>query len=155
MEMRKPTQELEDIVFAHKVFAQGGEELGYGFVTVSGTLTGKGLAYPNNTYAVSCLKQYNACFVSNVEQIGRNQIGRMENPFAYPIVKWTSDEIIAEGAWSLCFKVTITIDRKAESLLWVEEPINQTKPNCKDANTTIRKYSIEDSPRWKKMSGNK
>jgi hypothetical protein len=23
---------------------------------------------------------------------------------------------------------------------------NQTKPSCKDADTTIRKYSIEDAP---------
>jgi hypothetical protein len=79
----------------------------------------------------------------------------MENPGDYPIVKWNDYEVIAqeEPTLSGCFRVTITINRKRETLLWVEEPINQTKPSCKDADTTIRKYSIEDSPRWKQISG--
>jgi hypothetical protein len=45
----------------------------------------------------------------------------------------------------------LTIDRKRKALLWVEEPTNQTKPNCKDADTTIRKYSIEDAPAWTRV----
>jgi hypothetical protein len=122
-------------------------------VAISGTLTGKGLAYPNNTYVVSCNKEWKACFVSFVEQIGHNQIGRMEYPYPYPIVKWNNSEIIAQEEPNLfgCFRVTITIDRPSKALLWLEEPINQTKPNCKNADTNIRKYSIEDSLAWQAM----
>jgi hypothetical protein len=71
----------------------------------------------------------------------------------YPIVKWNDYEVIAqeEPTLSGCFRVTITINRKRETLLWVEEPINQTKPSCKDADTTIRKYSIEDKS-WSRKS---
>ncbi len=59
-----------------------------------------------------------------VEQIGRDQIGRMQNPAAYPIVKMNQYEVVAQEEAPLfgCFRVTITIDRKAEQLLWLEEP---------------------------------
>ncbi len=36
-------------------------------------------------------------------------------------------------------------------MLWVEEPVNQTKPFCKDAKNETRKFTIEDSPAWKKL----
>jgi hypothetical protein len=65
-------------------------------VGISGTLTGKDMAYPNNTYAISCIREAKACFVSYVQQIGHDQIGRMENPSAYPIVKWTEYEVVAQ-----------------------------------------------------------
>jgi hypothetical protein len=68
----KPTED-DQIVFAGKAFydsKQSGMDL---LVAISGTLTGKGLAYPNNTYAVSCDKEYKGCFVSFVQQIGHNQ----------------------------------------------------------------------------------
>jgi len=154
----KPAQD-DSILFAPKNFYDSKEkQLGeFGYVAISGTLTGKGLGYPNNTHAVSCIGAYKACFISSVSQIGHDQIGRMDNPYAYPIVKWTEYEVVAQDEPSLigCLRVTITIDRKSEALLWLEEPINQTKPNCKDADTTIRKYSIEDPPGWKRMRGNK
>jgi hypothetical protein len=153
-------QEPDDqIVFAAKNFVDLNKVAGteFGSVAISGTLTGKGLGYPNNTYAVSCSKEWNACFVSFVEQIGYNQIGRMEYPYPYPIVKWNNYEVIAQEEPNPigCFRTTITIDRKSEALLWLREPINQTKPNCKDADTTIRKYSIENPPHWKQLRGSR
>jgi hypothetical protein len=156
-DVRKPPPPDDQLVFAPKNFYDARMDIGnkdreFGRVYISGTLTGKGLAYPNNTYAISCIHKFDSCFVASVQQIGHDQIGRMDNPYEYPIVKWTEYEVVAQEEPSLfgCFRVTITIDRKRESLLWVEEPINQTKPSCKDADTTIRKYSIEDSPRWKR-----
>jgi hypothetical protein len=155
---RKSAQD-DPILFGPKNFYDSKEkQLGeFGYVGISGTLTGKELGYPNSTYAVACIGAYKACFVAYVEQIGRNHIGRMENPAAYPIVKWTEYEVVAQDEPSslACFRVTMTIDRKREALLWLEEPINQTKPSCKDADTTVRKYSIEDPPGWKQMRGNK
>jgi hypothetical protein len=69
-----------DIMFAPKNFYDTSE-----FVAVSGTLSGDDLAYPNNTYAFSCTKQSQQCWVSSIEQIGANQIGRMDNP-----IRWIS-----------------------------------------------------------------
>jgi hypothetical protein len=154
LDKHKPPQDEQQIVFAQKNFAQLEQ---FGYVGISGTLTGKDMAYPNNTYAISCIREYKACFVSYVQQIGHDQIGRMENPSAYPIVKWTEYVVVAqeEPGPIGCIRVTITIDRKREELLWMEEPINQTKPSCKNADTTIRKYSVEDSPGWKRIFGKK
>jgi hypothetical protein len=95
------------------------------WVRVSGTLTGENMA--NNTYGFLCIKEQNTCFISYVNEIGSNRTGRIDT-YTIPIVKWTNYEVI----------------------LWVDEPINQTKPHCKDARTTIRKFSIEDPPQVKK-----
>jgi hypothetical protein len=72
-----------------------------------------------------------------------------------PIRKWNEYEVIAsddtyEGpnAWQ-CQKTTITISRKTQTTLWVEEPINQTRPTCAHADTQLHKFTIEESPAWK------
>jgi hypothetical protein len=74
-----------------------------------------------------------------------------------PIRKWNEYEVIAsddayEGptAWQ-CQKTTITISRKTKTALLVEEPINQTRPACAKADTQLHKYTIEDSPGWKRL----
>jgi hypothetical protein len=145
------------IVFAAKFFADGKKWHQDEFVTISGTLTGDGMAYPNNTYNVGCYRDRNECVVASVEQIGRNQIGRMEVPLIFPIIKWGEYEIVAadEPSEIQCAKATITIERDEGSLLWVEEPINQTRPFCKYADTKLVKYTMESSPAWTKVFGEK
>lgn len=122
------------------------------FVNVSGTLTGKGLAYQNNTYSMGCYRDQKQCWLTYIEQIGPNQIGRMDAPYAYEIKQWSTREIVAgdEGTFG-CFKTTITINRDLKELLWVQEPVNQTQSLCKDADTSIRKYTIEDFPRQRAL----
>jgi hypothetical protein len=101
----------EQIVFAPKNFYDTKQSGEFGLVAISGTLTGKGLGNPNNTYAVTCTKEWKACFISYVEQIGHNQIGRIQDPYSYPIVKWNDFEVIAQEEPSMfgCARVTITI----------------------------------------------
>jgi hypothetical protein len=156
-DVRRP-EAADNIIFAAKSFYDSkrfGDD--FGLVSISGTLTGKDLAYPNNTYSVSCHRDYKACFVATIEQIGHDQIGRMQSPVLYPIVKWNDYEIVAQDEVSTltCSRVTFTINRSSEELLWVEEPTNQTKSSCKFADTNIRKYIIEDSPGWKRLFGKK
>jgi hypothetical protein len=151
-------QEGDDqIVFAAKNFYDNNQDAAYGMVIISGTLTGEGLAYPNNTYSVGCEKGPQICTVSSIEQIGPKQIGRLDGPWIYPIVKWDPYEIVAseEPNTFVCAKVTITIERKERTLLWVEEPINQTRPICEHADTKVRKYTLEDSLGWKRLFGKK
>jgi hypothetical protein len=123
------------------------------FVVVSGTLTGPDMAYPNNTYNVSCYQELKQCWSSNVEAIGEKQIGRLGPPSEFDIRSWTKNEIVAgyDSPFG-CVKTTITISRTSQVLLWVEEPVNQTKPFCKDARNATRKMTIEDSPGWKRLN---
>jgi hypothetical protein len=121
-------------------------------VMISGTLTGDGLAYPNNTYSMACFQDRKECWMTSVEAIGDKQIGRMDAPYEYEIRKWTPYEIVAayDGSFG-CYKITITIQRKSQDVLWVEEPINQAQPQCVKSETKIRKFTIEDSPGWKRV----
>jgi hypothetical protein len=143
--------EDDDLIFAPKNFADFGDSV----VGISGTLTGDGIGYKNNTYAIACYKERRACFISSIEQIGARQIGRMDYPYSYPIVKWDAYEVIAAEEPSMfgCNKATITTVRKRETALWVREPINQTRPECKDSDTRFYKWTIEDSLGWKRMHG--
>lgn len=121
-------------------------------VAVSGTLTGPGMAYPNNTYSIGCYRDLKECWLTYVDAIGGLLIGRMDAPSAYDIKSWTANEIVAGyDAPFGCYKTTITIERATKEVLWVEEPVNQTKPFCKDTENKIRKFSIEDSPGWKRV----
>jgi len=140
----------DDIAFAPKNFADQGE-----FVGVSGTLTGSDIAYKNNSYAIACFKDRNECLVTSIEQIGPNRIGRLQYPYGYPIVIWTPAQIVAseEASTFGCSKVTITITRKTETALWVEEAINQTTPQCMNSDGKIRKYTIEQSIGSKRLNG--
>jgi hypothetical protein len=144
-ERNKDTGDMT-IIFAPKNYYDS-EQL----VAISGTLTGPGMAYPNNTYSIACFQDRKECWMTYVDAIGGQQVGRMDAPSEYDIRSWTKNEIVAayDGAFG-CFKTTITISRATEQLLWVEEPVNQTKPFCKDAENKIRKFSIEDSPGWKR-----
>ena len=144
--------EHPQIVFDTKAFFDSGDG-GYGSVYIAGTLTGDGVAYKNNTVAVTCYQERMQCLTTSIEQIGPNQVGRLESPETYSVAKWTPYEIVATrdpGAVD-CRRVTISIVRKSEMALWVEEPINQSSAACKNADTKILKWTIEDSPAWKAL----
>lgn len=146
---REPDQQ---IIFAAKAYYESPGQ-GPGSVYIAGTLTGEGVAYPNNTTAIVCDEVRKECLTYSIEQIGPNQVGRLASPLSYPIVRWGRDEIVASGEGDAidCSRATITIVRKSETVVWVTEPINQSEARCKNSNTKIMKWTIEDSPRWAAM----
>jgi hypothetical protein len=108
------------------------------------------IAYKNNTYSIMCIETELDCSVASVAQIGWKQIGTIDGPIIYPIKRWTKDhEVIAEADYSPCSRITITLDRTTETVLWVETPINQTTIACLNADTAVRKATLEASPRWR------
>jgi hypothetical protein len=117
------------------------------FVNISGTLTGDGVDYPNNTNNIICHKDSKICLVSSIEQIGFNQVGRIASPESYDIKKWDSDKIIATRG-DPCDDVTITILLRSEVVAWVREPIRQPSALCANPSTKIYKWTIENSPGW-------
>ena len=53
---------------------------------------------------------------------------------------WQDDRLVAGFESQLsCLKTTITIERSTKQVPWVEEPVNQTLPLCKDAENKMRK----------------
>lgn len=146
----------QQIMFAPKAFYDSDQTTGEGFVYISGTLSGDGVAYKNNTVAVTCYKDRMECLTSSIEQIGPNQVSRLDQPTSYPITKWDTYEIVATGLVTSmsCRKDTISIVRKSESAVWVEEPINQSSAACINAGTRFLKLTIEDSPGWKALHTN-
>lgn len=138
----------DDILFSNKNFTDLGDSIG-----ISGTLTGDGLAYKNNTYSIFCLKDRQECLIASIEQIGDRQIGRLDYAYSIPIAKWGADEVVAvqETSDLVCWKTTITITRKTETTLWVEEPINRSRSGCQKADDKIKRYAIDDSLGWKKL----
>jgi hypothetical protein len=125
------------------------------YITVNGTMAGDNEAYPNSTYGIRCFKNQKLCWIAFVEQIAdqpKLAVSHMNGPYAVTVVEWTPYEVVAgDDGSDGCVKTTITISRKTKELLWVEEPVNQTQPFCKDEDTKIRKRWIEDSPTMKKL----
>jgi hypothetical protein len=138
----------EHVKFAPKSFFDHQESVG-----ISGTLTGPNLGWKTNTFAITCIKELNHCIVASVQAIGDNHIGRMDNPYLIPIIKWNDYEVVAqeEMPMSGCIRVTFTMSRKQQTALWIEEPVNQTTAMCAKSDGTYRKYTIEDPPWWKEM----
>jgi hypothetical protein len=147
----------DDIIFASKFFFDSAENapvpMSDAVVTVKGTLSGEGVANKNNTFNISCEKNRMECSVYSIDQIGRNQVGSLWGPTIYVITKWDAYEIIAKlGDDALdCAKATISLERKSKTALWVQEPINQARAFCKNADNRIYKWTIEDPPVWKAM----
>jgi hypothetical protein len=106
------------------------------------------MAYKNNLHSIDCSPE--ECIVAGIEQIGPQQAW-MDGPYLYAIKRWTDDgEVVAELR-APCGRVTITLDRRTESVLWVEVPINPTEIYCKNADTSIRKATLETSLYQQKM----
>jgi hypothetical protein len=144
----------DDIIFPAKAFFDLTPTSRDGMVAFSGTLSGDDLAYKNNQYAVGCYLERKECWIATVEQIGPNQIGRMDAPYFYPIIKVDLKEIVAQEEASpfACRRTTISIARKEQRVAWVEEPVNQTKPECSKEIGKVRRFTIDDSPAWKRMN---
>jgi hypothetical protein len=132
----------QDIVFPIKTFLSTDA-----FVAAKGTLTGDWLAYKNNTFSILCLPE--ECIVADVAQIGPKLISSINGPVTYPVIRWNKDEVVAQDD-ALCTRITITFDRKSQTVLWVETPINQTEIACKNADDTVRKATIEASLYWRR-----
>jgi hypothetical protein len=143
----QPAQQVkydEDIVFPVKVFVGT-----RAYVAAKGTLSADWIAYKNNAYSIVCVPD--ECIVASVNQIGSKQVGSIDGPMTYPVKRWTDEaEVVAEGD-ALCARSTITLDRKTQTVLWVETPINQTETYCRQADSNLRKATLETSLYWRKQ----
>lgn len=147
-----------NFVQSHSNETSGGKEIFFpvklfvgtkSFVSARGTLSADWIAYKNNTFSILCTAE-DGCIVASISQIGWNQIGTLDGPTVYPLKKWTEDaEVVAEDH-TLCSRITITLDRMSQEVLWVETPINVSAIECKNADSQVRKASLKTSLFWQR-----
>jgi hypothetical protein len=133
----------QDIVFPTKLFI--GTKA---YIAAKGTLSADWMAYKNNTYSILCVPE--ECVVASVEQIGPKQVGSINGPVTYTVKHWTQDDDVVAEDDTLCSRITITLDRRTQAVLWVETPINQTALACKNADDNVRKATLEASLFWRR-----
>jgi hypothetical protein len=140
--------EKGDIIFARKIFVDNPQILG-GFVSISGTLTGDGLIYKNNTINIACYKDRAECTASKIDQIGPHQLGDVHAPNFFSVTKWEAEEVVADNGID-CPRIIVTLDRKTQTATWVQGVFNpNTDPGdnpCTYPDKQIYKWTIEDPP---------
>ena len=147
-----PSYDPSGIIFDTKSFNDTGPtDFGDDVVSIAGTLTGDGVANKNNSVSVTCYQDRMECLIYSIAQIGPNQVGRLDMPNIFAITHWNNDKIVAveSGDTVACRKSTISIQRKMKTAVWIEEPINQPHPTCKETHTKTYNWTIEDPPFWK------
>src|SRR5213078_1002537 len=70
----------EDIIFPSNIFLST-----EAYVAAKGTMTADWVGYKNNTYSILCLPE--ECIVADVAQIGPKQIGSINGPVTYPVIR--------------------------------------------------------------------
>lgn len=119
--------------------------------TASGTWTGDGVGYKNNSNRIICYQKDMICTVQSIEQIGENQVSSIDYPTFYSISKWDNDTIISSILDEVnCRKATITILTKLEKIFHVGEFVETNNNQCKNADRKSYKWTLEDSLFWQK-----
>jgi hypothetical protein len=135
-----------DILFGRKTFVDNPETMD-GFLSISGTIIGDGIAYKNNTVNISCYRDRMECWASKIEQIGLNQLGDLRSPNVLVVKIWTAGEVIADNGID-CPRITVVIDRRAQTGMWVQGVINadRTPENnpCAYPDRQTYDWTIED-----------
>lgn len=141
----------QDIALGQKNFYDSAGKSGPEIVYVSGTLTGHGIGYKNNSAFVACFSDRKECFAYSIEQIGEKQMSSLSPPAIYPIIKWNRNEVVASGAGDIkdCTRVTISISRATQDAVWVTEPTNRHHAECEHVDTTAYRWNLEESLFWK------
>jgi hypothetical protein len=146
-----PKQSTDDeILFGRKRFNVIRFGSGQEAVFVSGTLTGEGVASRNNTMAIYCDQETMECTIIDVVQVGPKQVGDLQVPLRYEVTQWDPDIVVARSPDNMfCRRETISILKRSEAVVWVNEPINQSDALCVNAGTELRKWTIDDPLQWK------
>jgi hypothetical protein len=130
-------------------------EFGKDNIFITGTLKGEHVGYPFNTWSIKCFKNENRCEVSNVSEIGNNQLGEIDS-FDWPIISWTDAVVVLQDDNSSndtsCARATITINREGKSVAYTSVPINSGKSYCKHFEPSVASQWTIGQPKqpWEK-----
>ena len=123
-----------------------------GFVTFGGTLAREGVPFKNNSITGRCNQGLHLCTIAEMDQpiIGNTSLPNIIIS-DYDIVKWTPALVVANFD-ELCDTITLNIMRKSQEVEFVTIPADQDRPSCKDASSTIKKWTLEP-PLWERKVG--
>jgi hypothetical protein len=140
---RAQTIDDSNIQFREKTFVDDKQD---NFILVSGTLVADWLAYPNNTYTISCDRT--TCIVGSIDQFGKNQVGRIDVGL-FNVELWSNNAVTAvDDEW--CMRRTINIDRTNQTVLVVDVPINQGTTACIQFQPIKPRTATIETPQWAK-----
>jgi hypothetical protein len=143
---------MDDIIFDTKSVVLIPHPNNNSILTASGTWTGEGIGYKNNTNRIICYQKDMICTIQSVEQIGEKQISSIAYPTQYSISKWDSDTIISSIDDKInCHKSTISILQKIKMIILTDEYFEYDNDQCKSADRKSYKWTLEDSLFWQKM----
>jgi hypothetical protein len=110
------------------------QEIGRDSIFITGSLKGERVGYPYNTWNIRCFRSEERCEVSNVSEIGKNQLGEIDT-VDWPIISWTDSVVVLQDDNSAndtaCARATITINREGKSVDYTSASINADKDYCK------------------------
>ena len=146
---KPPPQTEMDIVLPMKTVTFVGDKL----MSFVGTLSGPHVGYPNNTMRAFCSRDELRCDIGTIEVIGAHQMGSI-GLSAYDITRWDDKVIVAKSGGAAagdCAAVTINVFRATKEIDWIQEPVNQSEPQCSKSDTATYKWTIETSPALKAL----
>jgi hypothetical protein len=131
------------------------QELGKENIFITGTLKGEHVGYPYNTWNIRCFHGEARCEVSNVSEIGKDQLGEIDT-VDWPIVSWSDTVVVLQDETSAndtsCARATITINREGKSVEYTSAPLNADKDYCKALGPKVTEQWTIGQPKqyWEK-----
>jgi hypothetical protein len=101
-----------------------------------GRWDGDGVPYKNNLALIDCRKADMRCSISEVEQIGPQQIGPLTPAMEMKISKWDDETLSADfiDTGPTCLHLSITLRIREETAEFAFDPINPDQESCKRQN---------------------
>jgi hypothetical protein len=109
----------------------------FGTIFVTGTLKGRNVGYPMNTWNISCNREQMTCRTADVAEIGKRQLGEIW-VWDWTVTSWTETMVVLDqDDKTSCAHNLITLNRVAKSATYTSTPQNQDKEYCKGYNKFV------------------
>jgi hypothetical protein len=106
----------------------------FGTLFVTGTLKGRDVGYPVNTWNIQCYRQQMTCHVADVSEIGKGQLGEIFLD-DWTVTSWTDNAVVLDqNDPTSCAHNLIVINRVAKTVEYSSTPANQDKNYCQGYN---------------------
>jgi len=107
---------------------------GNGMLFVTGTLKGRDVGYPVNTWNIQCFREQMICHVASISKIGKRQLGDLWLD-DWTVTSWTDNAVILDqNDPTSCAHNIIVLNRIAKAVSYTSTPANQDKNYCKGYN---------------------